>query len=85
MADTAIEVVLEMPFLTFTKVEVNFAERELNWKTYHLNEALLITNRVQIIKCKKFAAAILASDKKAFIVHVAYLEAKMSIDPAQKA
>ena len=30
MADTAMEVVLKMLFLTLSKVEINFAERELN-------------------------------------------------------
>lgn len=34
LADTSVEVIFEMPFLTFSKVEVDFTERELIWKTY---------------------------------------------------
>ena len=30
VADTAMEIVLGIPFLTLNKVEINFAERELN-------------------------------------------------------
>lgn len=30
MADTAIKIVLEMTFLFFSKVEINFAEQKLN-------------------------------------------------------
>ena len=30
LADTAIEMILKMLFLTFSKIEINFADRELN-------------------------------------------------------
>ena len=85
VADTAMEVVLGMPFLALSKVEINFAERELTWKTYSLDETLPTTKRVQMIDRREFAAAALAPDKEAFVVHVAYLGAKMSIYPARKA
>ena len=51
---------------------------------YFLNKALQITKQVQIINWKKFAAAALAPNKEAFMMHVAYLRAKISIHPAQK-
>ena len=85
MVNTAIEIVLKILFLTFNKIEINFAERELNWRTYCLDKALPITKPVQMIDCREFAAAALALDKKAFVVHVAYLEAKMSIHLAREA
>lgn len=34
MADTNVKVVFEMPFLTLSKVKVDFAQRKLIWKTY---------------------------------------------------
>ena len=68
-----------MPFLGLNKVEINFAERELNWKSYNFDEALPTTKQVQMIDCKEFAAAALAPDKEAFVMHVAYLKAKMLI------
>lgn len=43
VADTAMKIVLEMPFLALSKVEVNFVGRELSWKTYSLNKVLPIT------------------------------------------
>ena len=79
MPDIAIEIVLEILFLAFSKVEINFAEWELIRRTYSLDEALPTTKRVQIINCRKFAAAALALDKEAFVMHVAYLEAKIAI------
>ena len=68
-----------MLFLTLSKVEINFAERELNWRMYCLNEALPTTKQVQIINHREFAAAALALNKEAFVVHVAYLETKILI------
>ena len=85
MADTAIEVVLGMPFLALSKVEINFAERELSWRTYTSKEALPTTKWVQIIDQKEFAAAALAPEEEALVVHVAYLGAKMVMHPARKA
>ena len=64
------EVVLGMPFLALSKVEVDFAERELTWKAYTIAEALPTTKRVQIIGPKKFAKAALDLDQEVFIVHV---------------
>lgn len=49
MANTTIKVVLEMFFLTLSIVKINFADQKLNWKTYTLNEALLITKQMQMI------------------------------------
>lgn len=34
LADTSMEVVLGMPFFTFSNVEVGFVERELTWRSY---------------------------------------------------
>ena len=85
VANTAIKVVLGIFFLALSKVQINFAERELTWKTYSLNEALPTTKRVQIIDCREFAAIALAVDKKVFVVYVAYLGVKMLIYPAWKA
>ena len=38
-----------------------------------------------MINRKKFAAAALAPEEEAFVVHVAYLGAKMVMHPARKA
>ena len=81
MADTSVEVVLGMPFLAFSKVEVEFAERELTWKAYTIAKALSTTKRVQIIGSKEFAKAALDPDQEAFVVHLATLFSSMEIHP----
>lgn len=71
-ADTAIEVVLEMLFLALTKVEINFAEWELNWRTYSLDKVLLTIKQIQIGNRNEFTAAALVLVKKVFVVYLAY-------------
>ena len=44
-----------------------------------------MTKRVPIIDRKEFAAAALTLEEEAFVVHVAYLRAKMAMHPARKA
>ena len=73
VADTSVDVDLEMTFLSLSKVEVDFAERKLTWKDYTIAEALPITKRVQIIGPKEFAKATLDLDQEAFVVHVTTL------------
>lgn len=46
MANITIEIVLKMHFLIVHKVKINFANRELIWKTCTLDEALPTTKQV---------------------------------------
>lgn len=46
LADTSIEVVLEMLFLTLSNAEVLFLEQELTWRSYTVAETLSIIKRV---------------------------------------
>ena len=80
LANIGLEVVLEMLFLTFSKADIRFAERELVWRTYTAGEALPTTRKVEIINKREFAAAALNADDKTFMVHVAAL-AKPTIMP----
>lgn len=59
-----------MLFLTLSKVEVDFAKRELIWKGYTTIKALPIMKRVQIIDLKEFTKAALDSEQKTFVVYV---------------
>lgn len=45
MANIAMEVVLEILFLTLSKIEINFTDQEFNWKTYSSDEALPMTKQ----------------------------------------
>ena len=85
LANISMKVVLGMPFLTFSNTDVQFAEKELTWRTYTTEKALPITRQVEIINQKKFAKAVLDENVEAFVVHVSSLELRMSIHLARKA
>ena len=74
MANTKFEVILGMPFLKISNADMSFGERTLTWKTYTTNEALSITEQVQIIDKKDFVIVALDADNKIFVVHVAIRE-----------
>ena len=79
------KVVLGMPFLTLSNADVQFAEKELTWRTYTTKKALPTTRRVEIIDWKEFAKAALDENVEAFVVHVSSLRSKMTIHPAREA
>ena len=75
LADTSIEVVLEMPLLFFDNVDIKFAElKKLTWKTYTINEALSIISWVKLIDKRKFAKVALDKNSEIFLVYVANLK-----------
>ena len=74
-----------MLFLTLSNADIQFAEKELIWKTYTTKEVLPTTHQVKIIDWKKFAKAVLDKNVEAFVVHVSSLRLKMTIHPAKKA
>ena len=86
LADISVEVVLGMPFLTLSNADIQFAEKELTWRSYTVAEALPTTKRVEIIDRKEFAKAALDEHVEAFVVHVTSLSLNsMSIHPAREA
>ena len=84
LADTTMEVVLEMPFLTLNNADIQFAKKELTWRTYTTEDALPTTRRVKLINKKKFAKAALDENIETFVVYVSSLNlgSKMTIHPA---
>ena len=46
MIDTKFEMILEMPFLKISNVDMSFDERTLTWRIYITNKALSITKQV---------------------------------------
>ena len=84
LADISMEVVLGMPFLTLSNADIQFAEKELTWRSYTAAEALPTTKRVEIIDKKEFARAALDEHVEAFVVHVTSLST-MAIHPAREA
>ena len=77
-----------MPFLALSNANIQFAEKELTWRSYTAAEALSTTKRVELIDKKEFAKAALDEESKTFVVHVAALKAPlagMAIHPSQAA
>ena len=70
VADVSPEVVLGMPFLTFSGADVDFLGRELRWRTYSTEEALPTTRPVELVGKKEFAAAALDPEYETYVVHV---------------
>ena len=64
LADTSIEMVLRMPFLTFSDVDIRFVEKKLKWKRYSIVEALPITDK------RKFVILALNENAETFVVHI---------------
>ena len=86
VADTRMEVVLGMFFLTLSNADIRFAEQELIWKTYSAVEALPMTRKVEIIGEKEFAAAALNEKDEIFVVHMVALSViDSSVHPSRQA
>ncbi len=56
LADTSIEVVLGMPFLTLSNADIEFAKQgKLIWRSYTIAKALPTTSLFELIDKKEFA------------------------------
>ena len=86
LADTSIEIVLEMPCLAHSNVDIEFAEiGKLTWRLYTIAKALPTTNWVELIDKTEFAKAALDKDFETFVVYVATLGAETLIYLSQTA
>lgn len=64
------EIIFGILFSTLSKVKIDFADKELIWKTYTIAKALPIIKKVWIINSKKFAKTVLDLKQEAFAVYV---------------
>ena len=53
MANVSPEIVLGMSFLILSSADVDFLNRELQWRTYTTKKALLTTKRIKLMGKKK--------------------------------
>ena len=77
-----------MPFLTLSNANIQFAAKELTWRSYTAAETLITTKWVELIDKKEFAKAALDEESETFVVHVAALEAPLAgmvIHPSREA
>ena len=86
LADINRKVVLGMPFLILSNANIQFAKKELAWRSYTSAEALPTTKQVEIINKKEFVRAALDKNVEAFVVHVTSLSLNLIlIHPAKEA
>ena len=78
MANTSIEIVLRILFLSFSDVNIWFVEREIIWRRYITAKVLFITQKLKLINKKKFAALALDTNSLTFVVYVVALNIKSS-------
>lgn len=87
MADTKIEVILGMLFLTLSRADIRFAKKKLVWRAYSTAEALPTTQKIKIIDKKKFAAMVLNEEDEIFVIYMATtgVKAASNVHPSWQA
>ena len=79
------KVVLEILFLTLSNADIQFAKKELTWRTYTTEYPLSTICQVELINKKKFAKVVLDENVEAFVVYIASLTSKITIHLGWKA
>lgn len=71
VVDIKFEIILGMLFLKLSNLNVLFYKKTLTQRTYTTNKAIPITKQVEIINKRDFIIAMLDTNSKAFVIHVA--------------
>ena len=74
LANISINIILEMSFLTFSNISIQFHTESFIWKSYSIAKTLLIARLVELIDKYKFAITALDKDFEIFIVYIAALK-----------
>lgn len=75
LANSNINIALDIIFLSFNNVNIEFAEvRKLILKSYTTTETLPITSWVEIINKKEFAKAVIFNNFETFVVYISILK-----------
>ena len=74
LADTSMKVVLGMPFLPFSNVDIQFDTKSFTWSSYSTAKAFPTTKQVELIDKQDFAKATSDKISDTFIVHIAALK-----------
>lgn len=74
LADISMNMVLEILFLTFFDVDIQFVGKELSWWSYTTAKTLPITKRLKLIAKREFVAVVLDRNVETFVVYIAVLE-----------
>ena len=82
LADTSMEVVLEMLFLALNNADIQFYPESFTWRSYGIAEVLPTTRRVERIDKHNFTKIALDKNSEMFVVHVAPLRVMGTIEAA---
>lgn len=85
LANTNIEMILGMSFLSLSNADIKFAKRsrKLTQKSYTTIETLPTTNWVKLINKNKFIKVLVDKDLETFVMHMVVLEAETLIHFSQ--
>lgn len=78
MANTNIDVILEMSFLIFSNANIWFIKKKLTWRFYIPIKALHTTKQVEFINTKEFVKMMLEKESKILIMLVAAFKALLA-------
>ena len=73
------EVVLGILFLALSNINIQFAEKELIWKSYTTVKAVQTTKWIELINKKEFVEVALDENFKTFLIYMASLNVAPSI------
>lgn len=86
LADISMEVILGMPFFSFSHVDIDFktATEELTWRTYTTTEAIPTARQVELIDKYEFVKVALDENLETFVVYIVAVEVSgMTIHPSR--
>ena len=84
LADTSIDIVLGMSFLSLSNANIQFDTGNFTWRTYSTAETLPTIKKVELIDKHKFTRAALDKNSETFVVHVAVLKTlKLALHPSR--
>lgn len=75
LANTRMDMVLDMPFLSLSNANINFDTKNLIWRSYTTAGTLLPTSRIKVIKKKEFAKRVLDENSESLVMLVITLVA----------
>lgn len=84
IADTNMQVVLDMFFLFLSNIDIRFVEKKGKQRKYITTKALPINKRIELVNHKEFAAIALNLKEETYVIQVALLKIKNIVHPSRR-
>ena len=78
VANVSLEIVFGMLFFILSGADIDFLGRELRWRTYTTKKAFSTIRRIELVGKIEFAAAVLDSEHKTYVVHIGSFSSDIS-------